>query len=368
MERKSPRILVRTIQDYVQRKDLKVIEEPGELDFVILSMFSYLKFEDLTKEDLPLPLSEFYKKLNSRVRDARLKMYYKYAKNVGNNPRYKDITIVDFEVKTVRHEEMQFAALTFMLPNNEVFISFRGTDDSLIGWKEDLNMSFLEEIPSMNVAKRYTQKIMKHFPEAKISMGGHSKGGLLAIYSGASLIKEEQERINYILDMDSPGLQGKLYESEGYINIIDKIHTFLPSVMVVGLIFRKRQKVTIIKSYAPSIFMHDGFYWGVKGHTLHHLREIDSGEKLEKGAFNKAMEAITIDERKELINVFYSLIENKEKSLTIMEAFRMTNFFVTLKRISKLSKEERNHLNRITRVMMKGAFNSDDKRKKVKKL
>lgn len=294
-------------------------------------------------------------------------MYYKFGKNTGTNPRYKDIEIVDFEVKTVRHEEMQFAAISFRLPNNEIFISFRGTDDSLIGWKEDLNMSFMEEVPSMKVAKRYTQKILKMFPESKLSMGGHSKGGLLAIYSGSSIPKEEQERIDYILDMDSPGLQGSLYESEGYINIIDKIHTFVPSVMVVGLIFRKRQGVTVIKSYAPSIFKHDGFYWGVKGHTLHHLKGIESGEKLEKGTFNKMMESTTIEERRELIDVFYSLVQGKDKSLSIVEAFNITNFFVTLKKISKLSKEEKNHLNRITRVMMKGAFNNSiDKRKKEK--
>ena len=352
-----------TLQDYIHSKDSSLENFPNEVDYAALTCLSYIKFEYIKENIIEMRLNELKKAYpKPKVTEPRLNTYYNFFESMADSPRYKDIRVLDFVAEDSLEYEMQFASIAFLLPNDEIFVAFRGTDITLMGWKEDANMAFLDSIPSEEMASATLMRLMYQYPDKTFSVGGHSKGGRVALGSTSSLPKELQDRIKVVIDMDSPGLSEKLYESEGYLNILPKVHSFIPNMSVVGLIFRKKQKVTIIKSYAPSILQHDAFYWGVLNQKLECIKEVESGEELEEGAFNKIMKALSVNETHDFLDLIYSLFQDETKSFTLIEAIDFKNMIKAVKKYVKMSKEDKNKLMKVTKTIIATAIKKEPKK------
>ena len=124
--------------------------------------------------------------------------------------------------------EQQFAALTVELGDGSIYLSYRGTDDTIVGWKEDLNMGYLEVIPSQTRALEYLGRMTRQYPDAKLRIGGHSKGGNLSVYAAVKAPAAVQDRIVRVYNNDGPGFAKPLVGTPEHMRVADRILTAVP--------------------------------------------------------------------------------------------------------------------------------------------
>ena len=172
------------IIDYIKwRGDLSFDQAPiNEIDNIILTRFSYLPFKYIELNNM-----ETIESISNKMKDFDIERFLwdddkEFIKLLGQVDRYKNLKTTNYIEIFDKAAEKQFAAITILLPNKTSYISFRGTDSSLVGWKEDLNMSFMENVPSQKEAVNYLNNIARKNKD-KLIIGGHSKGGNLAVYS-----------------------------------------------------------------------------------------------------------------------------------------------------------------------------------------
>lgn len=348
----------KSIYSYLERYDLEEIKDLTEADLYIFSILSYLKFEyliDIRKSEVSISdLATLYPITIMGKYDNR-DQALRFVELLGKCKRYKDLHIFNFESLKDDALQLQFGALCIRLPNGDIFVSYRGTDDTLIGWKEDANLSFLTEIPGERVALDYLNDVMERYPDKNFLLGGHSKGGLLAIYSASKVDRYKQGRISYVMDCDCPGFNRILYDDPGYHNIVDKIHSFIPEKSLIGLIYRKKQKVTVIASSGRSVFQHSEWTWNIVGDSLEHIREYDSGEELNDGTFNKIMDKLTAKEREYFIEMIYDLL--KEDTSKLGDLLTISKIKNTVGKYKSLSEEDKAEFKAILKKLVVTIWN-----------
>ena len=126
-----------------------------------LSLLAYVEFNNVVISDRCYlkDVAEMFFKLNDV---EKLMEEFSFTKNsivlleiMAKSNRYQDILVSDYVSELDYKITKQFAAITFRLPDGSIFISYRGTDDTILGWKEDFMMSYKTLIPSqIDVYKR----------------------------------------------------------------------------------------------------------------------------------------------------------------------------------------------------------------------
>ena len=204
--------------DYLQDNN-KTFKESSfnNIDSLILAYLSYFHFPNTLTRLKDLDISKTTKVEKNR----------EFIKRVVTSNRYKDIESCFYVEDTNDLIEKQFSAVTFLLPNNTMYISFRGTDSTLTGWKEDFNMAFMLPVPAQKEALNYVEKVTKLIPR-KFYIGGHSKGGNLAVYAGCNLSNNLSTRIIKIYSHDGPGFIKEFLTTSNYQNIKGKYRRPVP--------------------------------------------------------------------------------------------------------------------------------------------
>ena len=177
-------------------------------------------------------------------------------------PRFGDVTLTRFEDRISLEDQMQFCALTAILPDGSVMVCYRGTDTTLVGWKEDFNLSFECPVPAQQAALAFAEEAAER-TVAPLYLMGHSKGGNLAVYAGANLPPDAQRRVAAVYTFDGPGLMTQAVETEGYQRVNDRIVSLLPQGTLVGLLLNRHKPAQVVKSRAVGLFQHDLFSWEV---------------------------------------------------------------------------------------------------------
>ena len=179
------------INDYIKwRGDLELKCSPfNEVDNIILARFSYLIFNkiDLLPKETIASISE--KMVHFTNDQFRYNGDKEMITSLGKSSRFKAMYITDFTENIDSVSEKQFSAITIHISDNELYVSFLGTDNSIVGWKEDFNMAFMQPVPAQIAGKEYLEKVAKKYPNKKIRIGGHSKGGSVAFILPFLLIK-----------------------------------------------------------------------------------------------------------------------------------------------------------------------------------
>lgn len=306
--------------NYLQTNRKSFIEEPFNIiDSLVFAYLSYLHFPSIKTKLKDIDVSKA----------AKTKKNKDFILKVISNNRYKDIEFCFYSEDTNDLIEKQFAALTFLLPNNTMYISFRGTDSTLTGFKEDFNMSYILPVPSQKEALNYVEKITRLIPR-KFYIGGHSKGGNLAVYAGCNLSKEISYRILKIYSFDGPGFLKEFLITSNYQIIKDKIEKIVPSTSIIGMLLYTNEHYKIIKSSEKGILEHDPFSWLVKDNNFVILKNLLYGTAYTNKVINDFISSLSKKEREIFIETLFIVL--KSTNLTTLDEIS-NNFIIKLPRI-----------------------------------
>ena len=174
--------------------------------------------------------------------------------------RFAGLRLFAYEAVTDPDETAQFAAVTFLLPDGCAYVAFRGTDGTVVGWKEDLILSYRSNTPGQIRAVDYLTRVAA-LTALPLRVGGHSKGGNLAVYAAAHCAPAVQVRLERVWSNDGPGFREEVRALEGYRRIQPKCLSIVPDTSVIGLLLECDCERRIVKSTASGLVQHDGFTW-----------------------------------------------------------------------------------------------------------
>lgn len=310
------------IFDYIKwRGDLSLLkDEFNEIDNLILSRFSYFPFDEIIKENEVVTIKE----LSERFKEKDIsKMPILWEDDVnlfpimGMSNRFGKMKVTKYVNKISAEQEKQFSAITIMMPDDTIYISYRGTDNTVIGWKEDLNMTFKSHIPSQIDAVKYIEEIAKEYPN-KLRIGGHSKGGNLAVYASIFANEETKSRIINIYNNDGPGFNDEIIETKEYKEMIERVNTYIPQDSIFGRLLNHEEKYTVIKSTQRGVMQHDLYSWQLIGKNFVCLKEVTNGSKFIDKSIKDWLEQIDINKREQVIDIIFQVI-NTTKAETISD-------------------------------------------------
>ncbi len=307
------------MMDYIAwRGDIPLNFSPfNDVDSLILACLSYLDFpgEPSPIRDLAVGLPPADELQLSFVHDIRAML-----SAAAMTERFAGLEVLWPGAVTDVDREMQFAAVTFRLPDGSHYVAFRGTDNTIVGWREDFNMAFESPVPAQSAAVNYLTKIAG-LTDGPLILGGHSKGGNLAIYAAAHASPGAQERIARIYSFDGPGLDDATMASEGYAHIARRIRSFVPQQSVIGLLLAYHPEYTVVKSTGVSLLQHDAFTWQALGTGLISATELDVSSQLVDQTVHAWLSRITPEERRLFVDTIFDILESAGVS-TVKELLR----------------------------------------------
>ena len=307
------------IFDYLRwRGDIPMSAVPiCDADKLILSELVYVEFTN----DAPTPIGELCEMMLKKIEVVREsgakfslvhhKRDIKLLEMLSKSERFRDLRLGHVEKYTDKKAESQFAAMTVYLPDDTAACVFRGTDWSIVGWKEDFNMTYCDVLPAQSRAVAYLKRIGT-IHDGRIITMGHSKGGNLAVYSSAFCGGEIARRITDITNLDGPGFSEKTVTSPEYKAIEDKIRTFMPKASVVGAIFARMGKFTVVESKATGIMQHIPYNWSIEGAGFVIAAKRDGSGQLAEDALNDWIKSLTTDERRLFVDTLYSVFASTD--------------------------------------------------------
>lgn len=261
------------------------------VDSLVLSQLSYLKFEGIpelyAKKD-GISLKEIAK--SKYVKNLYLDERYASDNTalfnaVASSKRFGNILMKDFVNIIDDDWQIQFSAMTFVFDNNTTYIAFRGTDDNLVGWQENLGMIYNTPIPAQKEAVKYLRNVSKKI-KGDFYIGGHSKGGNLAVYSSMNVNKAIQSRIICIFSHDGPGFIPKVIENSNFENIKHKINKTVPKSSIVGMLMTTVENYEVVVCNKIGMSQHYPFNWVIEENDFKHADKIDKSYYLKDKAVN----------------------------------------------------------------------------------
>lgn len=267
--------------------------------------------------------------------------WLKFAQYAVRSERFCSSRVVGFVNEIDEQKNMQFAALTFLLDDGSVYVAFRGTDDTIIGWKEDLMMGFHTPIPAQMRAVSYLEGIAAAH-SGPIRVGGYSKGGNIAMYAAAFCNNDTKGRITQVYNNDGPGFLPEIINSDEFSSVADRIITFIPQSSVVGAMLEQSPRHQIIKSVQNGIMQHDPMSWEVKRTKFVYLDKRSRAGAQSDEMLKKWVYSMSAEERADFAEVLFSVIDaTGAKTLTDLSSAKLKNIGVILKSIRSLDKEKR---------------------------
>ena len=296
------------------RGDLPMEQIPfNQVDGMILSRFAYVPFEYFA-EPLPRRFVSLREMAGPAEEDQALQTEQRWRLRdrellgaLAESRRFGDLTAGFFDSKLDEVLQTQFAAITVRLAEGLTAVIFRGTDNTVVGWKEDLDMSYRCPVPGQKMAEEYVRKVAERV-KGRLILCGHSKGGNLAVYAGAFCGRDVQERIDAVYNYDGPGFYGDVLQTEGYRCIQDRIHTFVPQFSVVGMLLGHPEGHTVVHSDESGLGQHDVYSWEVHGPAFVCLETVTGGSQFVAGTIREWTEDMSPEQFEQFVQVIYSVL------------------------------------------------------------
>ena len=338
------------IMDYISwRGDLSFEQSQfNEVDNLILACFSYVNLDGisavtkqkgiglkkLTKEFMKLHTMKELEADKSFIRLAPF-MMMEMAKSV----RFGKCVVRNYVNDIVTEAEQQFAAMEIVLEDGTSYVSFRGTDDTIIGWKEDFNLS-TGVVPAQKRAIEYLQKISEH-TDGMLRVGGHSKGGNLAIY-GSVMCKSAHEKILEFYSNDGPGFSREFQELPEMKEMMPKIIRIIPEYSIIGTLLEHEKEPVIVASSSKGLLQHDGFSWEVQGPALVRRDSLNKTALRFIEILHKWIDGMDTEQKRLLIeDLFATLQASGYENLSEVQSGGLKSLAAMVKRVEKCAPESR---------------------------
>lgn len=338
------------IMDYISwRGDLSFEQSQfNEVDNLILACFSYVNLDGisavtkqkgiglkkLTKEFMKLHTMKELEADKSFIRLAPF-MMMEMAKSV----RFGKCVVRNYVNDIVTEAEQQFAAMEIVLEDGTSYVSFRGTDDTIIGWKEDFNLS-TGVVPAQKRAIEYLQKISEH-TDGMLRVGGHSKGGNLAIY-GSVMCKSAHEKILEIYSNDGPGFSREFQELPETKEMMPKIIRIIPEYSIIGTLLEHEKEPVIVASSSKGLLQHDAFSWEVQGPALVRRDSLNKTALRFIEILHKWIDGMDMEQKRLLIeDLFATLQTSGYENLSEVQSGGLKSLAAMVKRVEKFAPESR---------------------------
>lgn len=349
--------------DYVTKEQRTFTElEFNDMDALIFSWISYLvmpeKFLDRMNEGT-LKLESFLSDEEALANTSRMfnpEKSTELFKTISTSRRFKDVIVTDYVEKENPSTQLQYGSVVFHIPGLDTLVlAFKGTNGTMNGWYEDLDMCFKFPIASQLEAKAQTDAIMAKYPDSKFIMTGHSKGGNISVYAGVTHPIEDHARILEVYSFDGPGFLGDFAKTPEYKDLRKRIHKFIPQTSVFGLLLEYSKHYKVIESDGFFVYQHSPFTWLVdlKRNKLKSYPELTKSAKLFSTIIDKWMNDFTIDEREHAIRLlFETIIKN---GITTSKELKK-NIPVVMKSMSKLDDKDKEFFKKVVKSLTASGF------------
>lgn len=239
----------------------------------------------------------------------------------------------------------QFAALTVETGYGRVYLSFRGTDDTLAGWKEDFDLSWLPEVPAQKKATQYVTEVARQYPRRHLLLGGHSKGGNLAVYAGVFCPAPVQRRIDTVWSNDGPGFRDDFADLPQHRRIGERIVSIVPKSSVVGMLLEHGEDYTVVDSDQLGFLQHDGFSWQVMGNHFVTLRQVTKQAHLSDLELRAWVQSMSPEQRGKFVDAMFTVLSaSGAATLTDLKAESFKAVGPMIRAMKDLDKETRDGL------------------------
>jgi len=321
-----------TLYDYLKwRGDISFTEVPvNDVDSLIFSLISYVDFKWIvppSHQGSSIPIqaaanSFFAKHPNKKELSMGIllpKGLITLLRAVKDTRRFRNVEMRAHVNLIDTKEETQFSATTFLIEKNSMMVAYRGTDDTLVGWKENLNMSFLPVVPAQRYAAQYLNDAAQNFT-GEILVTGHSKGGNLSVYAAVNATASVKKMIKQVWCHDGPGFTKGFLHDPKYLMMRPRIRTLVPQASLVGMLLEHEDNYLVVKSRQTGAFQHDGLTWSVQGGSFITMKEVTKGSRKTDQTLNKWITQMTPQQREQFVEALYQL-------LCIDNATTLTDFF-----------------------------------------
>jgi hypothetical protein len=371
--------------DYISwRGDLEFDKLPfNPVDNIVFSQLSYLPMEGIvpgTKDHDTITVGELAAKYATIQRDNPSEIRNDITVNdaisvinaIGSAPRYKNCRLFAYTNNIDLEQEKQFAAYCAIIGrkrlSRKMLVVYRGTDMTLVGWKESFNMSLITSIPSQKEAVSYLEKTAKryHYP---LIIAGHSKGGNLAVYASAFCSKRVRKRVSVVYSNDAPGFHKQVTESEGYKAICPRIRSFIPQSSLIGMLFEHGETPMVVKSAANGPMQHDLCSWEVTYNNMADAGELTPQSRLVNNIISEWINQIDEGQRQQFIQAIYKILVSCDaNSLTDLTDDWKTTASGIINALINMDKPTKKLLGKIIGDLFKTAKDNFGKRNNAKHL
>ena len=312
-----------------------IVPKLGEEGFITLGEAAELFFSDKKRSSAPLGLI---------IPKEIITLFNK----MGKSERFSGMRLGCYVNNTDHTAEQQFSALTVKLGDGSFFVSFRGTDDTIVGWKEDLNLAFMPSIPSQIEAVSYFDRVGKMI-RGGVRVGGHSKGGNLAVFAAVKCRDALRKRIIEVYNFDGPGFGSDFILLEAYHDLEDRIKTVVPQSSVVGMLFENGKRYNVVKSSENGIFQHNALTWECRRDKFVRLPDLCEQSKKVSGQINLLIADLDIDARRRFADAIYAALISTDAT-TLTELYN--DRFTILRSLGKTDRETRRLVMKLFGILM----------------
>ncbi len=300
--------------DYIKwRGDLCFSQDPyNEVDALVFSSLAYIQYADSAESvpEMPVTLKEAADQLFAMPdyeTRCRVKTDLDLLHLAAASRRFGESKLCMYQDEFIPEQETQFAAMTFLMDNGEMVLAFRGTDNSLVGWKEDFNMTFQQTIPAQRLAVQYVRRVSMELSNP-MHLAGHSKGGNLAVFAAARSSPMVQEQILSVTSNDGPGFTKYLMGDPGYLAMVPRIRTLIPQSSVIGMLLEHEEPYTVIRSKTVGILQHDPYSWELMGNAFLPVQEVTETSLFLDATIKTWFADMSNQERNQLVDVMFTLL------------------------------------------------------------
>lgn len=340
-----------TVLDYIREYGMYTFQEKPmtEVDSLALCQLAYLKFDGMVPgagEDKPpvtlksLKSHPDYEKLFADVRYEEVNRALLEGMLAGK--RFWDLRLGSYVNEVEKRSETQFSAVVYTLDDGSVYVAYRGTDETIVGWKEDFNMAFLSPVPGQEYSVEYLNAVAGKV-RGPLYLGGHSKGGNLAMYSAMNCAPEIRERILKIFSLDGPGFRPEVLEACHYERIADRVVKILPQSSLIGMLFASDTHYQVVESRTFGLMQHDPYSWLVEGDRLKAVSDIRAFRKKMDGTLNEWILSLSEEQLRIFVDTLFQVVSaSKADNLIDMTAEwkrSMNGIIMALKGIDKETAE-----------------------------